>query len=416
MDMYSRDQYLQVLISQRGYLLESKKGKTELLDEYCRNTKQNRKYVIRKIRSGKYLKDKAKKRRRKEYYDSYVKVALIKCWEIFDYPCGQRLQPLLETEVDRLRKLGELQCSDEVAKKLKKMSFRTIDEKLTRQKEVECLKRKYHQKSHPLLYQKIPVKLFHEWDKNQIGNIQMDLIEHCGQSARGEYINTISATDIASGWWEAQAIMGRSQRATFNGINEVRSRFPLPWREIHTDNGAEFISSHLFRYAQQENFGFSRSRPNKKNDNCFIEQKNWTHVKKFVGYLRYDTEEELEILNYLYKEELRLYKNFFQPVMKLISKERIGGKIKRVYDTPKTPYQRVMESREVDEETKQELKKFYELLNPAELKRKIDNRLNTLYECYQKKNKSQDVKFQKKLKPNSVTFLIAQPEKFRLHN
>jgi len=332
---------------------------------------------------------------------------LVQIWRIFDYPCGQRLEPLLKTEVDRLRKLGELNCSDEVAEKLKKISFRTIDEKLKHQKEIERIRRKYHKKVHPLLYQKIPVKLSDEWDRSQLGNIQTDLVEHCGQSARGEYINTISNTDIATGWWEGEAIMGRGQIPTCEGLDRARKRFPFPWKEIHSDNGTEYINAHLFRYTQKTGLRFSRSRPNKKNDNCFVEQKNRTHVKRYVGYLRYDSFKEQEILNDLYRNELRLYKNFFQPVIKLVSKERIGDKIYRKYDTPKTPYQRVIESEEIPEKTKQQLKKIYLSLNPAQLKRDIDKRLDLLYRAYQEKKRTQEVAYQKEL---SVRFLTAQPK------
>ncbi len=247
MDMHSRNQYLQILISKHGYLLKSKKQKSQLLDEYCKNTGQNRKYVIWKIREGKYIEDKSKrrKRKRKKYYDNELRSALIKCWEIFDHPCGQRLEPLLNVEVERLRELGELNCTDSVAEKLKMISPRTIDEKL---KEKELLKRKYHRKRHPLLYQKIPVKLSDQLNRDELGNIQIDLVEHCGQSTRGEYICTLSLTDIATGWWEGEAIMGRGQHATFEALKRVRQRFPFPWKEIHSDNGTEFINWHLPEY------------------------------------------------------------------------------------------------------------------------------------------------------------------------
>jgi hypothetical protein len=337
-------------------------------------------------------------------------VALIKCWKIFDYPCGQRLKPLLETEADRLRKFEELKCSDEEVQKLKEISSAAIDRKLSHQKEVERLKRKYRKKVHPLLYQKIPVKLSDEQDRTKLGNIQIDLVEHCGNSTMGEYINTLSITDISSGWWEGEATMGKPQERTFEGLKEARMRFPFSWREIHSDNGTEFINWHLYRYTEKEHLVFSRSRPNKKNDNCFVEQKNWTHVKKFVGYLRYDSRKEQNILNDLYRNEVRLYKNFFQPVIKLKSKERIGGKIHRKYDKAKTPYQGIIESKEVSQKTKQELKKIYNSLNPAELKRSIDAKLNLLYEVCQKKNNSQKVEPKKKLKPNTVTFLTQKLE------
>lgn len=408
MDMHSRNQYLKQLRIE--YLrTKSKKGKGRLLDEAHKRTGLNRKYIIRKLRHLSNLdRKKAKPRRRKQLYDGYVRAALVRCWEIFDYPCGQRLKPLLKEEVERLRELGELKCCDEVAQKLRIISARTIDEKLRRQKEMEGLKRKHRQNRHSLLYQKIPIKLSYEQDRTKLGNIQIDLVEHCGQSARGEYINTLSTTDISSGWWEAESVMGRSQEAVFDGLKELRNRFPFAWEEIHSDNGTEFINWHLLRYTQKEELGFSRSRPNKKNDNCFVEQKNWTHVKKFVGYFRYDTKGELEILNDLYRNELRLYKNLFQPVIKLISKERIGGKVHRKYDDPKTPYQRVMESQGVEEKLKQELMKAYISLNPAQLKRAIDDKLNKLHKVYQQKNKSQEVaSIRKKLQPSTVTFLVA---------
>ena len=410
MDMHSRNQYLNQLRIE--YLrTESKKEKGKLLDESQKRTGLRRKYLIRKLRVLSNLdKKKAKWRRRKQVYDGDVKVALVKCWEIFDYPCGQRLKPLLSQEVERLRELGELTCSDEVAYKLKRISARTIDEKLRHQKEVEGLKRKYRRKSHPLLYQKIPIKLSNEQDRTQLGNIQIDLVEHCGQSARGEYMNTLSSTDISSGWWEGEAVMGRSQEVVFGGIKQVRNRFPFAFREIHSDNGTEFINWHLLRYTNKEKLGFSRSRPNKKNDNCFVEQKNWTHVKKFVGYFRYDTKEELGTLNDLYRNELRVYKNFFQPVIKLISKERIGERVHRKYDDPRTPYHRVMESGEVEQGVKQELMKIYLSQNPAQLKRVIDDKLNRLYKVYQQKNKTQGVALGKKIKPNTVTFLVANTQ------
>jgi len=395
-DMKSRNQYLLEL--RKEYLktkLKIKKGK--LLDEAVKRTKLNRRYLMEKLRPKSNL-DKlvSERKRRKEYYDGYLRDALVQMWRIFDYPCGQRLKPLLKTETERMRDLRELHCSDKTTEKLKIIGSATIDRKLKHQKEIERIKRKYHHKIHPLLYQKIPVKVFEEQDRSVLGNIQIDLVEHCGSSASGEFVNTLSTTDISSGWWEGEAIMGRGQERTFSGLERCRTRFPFSWKEIHSDNGTEFINWHLLKYASDEKLGFSRSRPYKKNDNCLVEQKNWTHVKKFVGYARYETEEELTILSDLYRNELRLFKNFFQPVIKLVSKERIRGRIHRKYDSPKTPYHRLMESREVLEKKKQELKRTYQSLNPAQLKRAIDNKLNLLYKTNQKVdiNKKISVRFQ----------------------
>lgn len=415
MNMSSRNQYLKALIEKRGYLLLSKKDKGRLLDEYCKTTGQNRSYVVRKIRRGRYLFSSLARKKRREKYDERVRLALVSCWRIFDYPCGQRLEPLLKQEVDRLRELGELNCSDKVARKLKEIDKSTIDEKLKHQKEVERIARKYRQKVHPLLYQKIPVRIYGEQDRTSLGNLQLDLVEHCGQSASGEFIHTLSSTDISSGWWEGEAVFSRGQEPVFVGLTKARSRYPLKWQALHSDNDSAFINWHLYEYCQKEGLEFSRSRPSRKNDNCFVEQKNWTHVKKFVGYLRYDRQGELEILNDLYRNELRLYKNFFQPVIKLISKERMGGRIHRRYDYPKTPYQRLMEAEEVSKETKEQLKQTYLSLNPARLKRTIDHKLDLLWKAYQrKKHSSLEANSSRKLKPNSFTFYIRHQDEVHL--
>jgi hypothetical protein len=306
--------------------------------------------------------------------------------------------------------MEELRCSDEIALKLKQMSSATIDRKLRRQKESQRIKGRHKRQLHPLLYQKIPIKVFPEQDRTVLGNIQIDLVEHCGSSAQGEFINTFSSTDISTGWWEGEAQMGRAQERSFESVSQTRSRYPCLWKEMHSDNDTTFINEQLFKYAEREGLGFSRSRPYKKDDNCLVEQKNWTHVKKFVGYLRYDTNEELDVLNSLYQNELRLYKNFFQPVIKLRLKERINGRIRRRYDKAKTPYQRMLESREITQEKKQELKTVYQSLNPAQLKRVIDWKLNLLYRVYQKKNKTLKVEPMKRLKPISASFLNLWPK------
>jgi len=199
MDMNARNQYLKVL--QRKYFMaKSRKEKSLILDEYCKNTHQNRKYIIRKIRSSISLR--VKRRGGKEtIYDGHVKAALAKLWDIFDEPCGQRLAPLLKTEVDRLRQLEEIFICNEVTEKLKRISPRTIDRALRRQKEALRLNRKYHQKRNPLIYQKIPVKAG-GWDRSVPGQLQVNLVEHCGQSASGLFGNTVSVAEIAFGWWE----------------------------------------------------------------------------------------------------------------------------------------------------------------------------------------------------------------------
>jgi len=408
MDMQSRNQYLKVL-RERYLKAKAKKGKTQILDEYCHNTGQARKYVIRKIQPGVDLRPKQRKKR-KQTYDGQVTAALAKVWEIFDCPCGQRLKPILEVELDRLRHLGELRVCDDVALKLKTMSSATIDRKLKHQREVlHLLRSKGGPKPGSLLKRKIPIRLT-DWDTSETGYVEMDLVVHCGASTFGEYINTLSTIEVSSGWWEGEAIMGKSQESTFQALKHIRQRTLFDWKGLDSDNGSEFINDILYKYCHREKIEFTRSRPSRKNDNAYIEQKNWTHVRKILGYLRYDTLAELIIINDLYRSDLRLYKNFLQPVMKLVSKERIGGSVKRKYDAPKTPYQRLMDSGQISEQTRKQLEMVYLSLNPAQLKRSIDTKLDKLYQAYEKKGRSEQAEPMKKVVPHTVTsFMIQQP-------
>jgi hypothetical protein len=317
-------------------------------------------------------------------------------------------------EVDRLRAMGVLRISDPVAQKVKSMSSATIDRVLRPVKERWGYERKANRPHRAnLLYKKIPLKLT-DWDTKTVGYVEMDLVCHCGASTGGEYINTLSVMEIASGWWEAEAVMGRGQRRTFEAIAAIRQRSGFEWKGIDCDNDSAFINAHLLRYCTEQGLDFTRSRPNRKNDNAYIEQKNYTHVRKPLGYLRYDTDEELEIINSLYRDELRLFKNFFQPVMKLIQKQRIDGRLKRKYDVPKTPYQRLIESGQLTQDKAQSLRRLYEKLNPAELKNAIDQKLDKLYEIYHDKKKTTiTVNPYKKLRPSTVTFSMIQQEQFR---
>jgi hypothetical protein len=412
MDMHSRNQYLKVLIE--DYLKADRKGKGKILDEYCKNTGQSRKYVIRKINEMAFKEPKPQKKR-KAKYGRDVRDVLSKIWEIFDYPCGQRLKPILMSEVDRLREIGELKITATLTEKLKSISSATIDRLLGPIKERWRYERKgNHYRSRNLLYKRIPLRLT-DWDTGEVGYVEMDLVVHCGASNAGEYINTLSAMEIASGWWEGEAIMGRGQKRTFDAIEAIRQRMPFDWKGIDSDNDSAFINVHLFKYCETEGLEFTRSRPNRKNDNAYIEQKNYTHVRRPLGYLRYDTDEELEIIKDLYRNELRLYKNFFQPVMKLTRKERVDGRLKRVYDVAKTPYQRLIESGQIGKEKEESLKRLYQRLNPVELKKEIDFKLERLYHTYQKKKKGIiRVNPYKRLVPSTVTFFVIQQKKSRL--
>jgi hypothetical protein len=214
------------------------------------------------------------------------------------------------------------------------------------------------------------VRTFAEWDQRQPGFVEIDLVGHDGGVAEGDYCQTLDLTDVASGWTETQAVFNKAQVWVFEALQLIRGRLPFALKGIDSDNGAEFINHQLLRYAQQERITFTRGRAGKKNDGCFVEQKNYSVVRRAVGYARYEGRAQLQLLNELYAL-LRLYTNFFQPVMKLLSKERHGAKVKKTYDRPRTPYQRLCDSGVLSPQAKRQLRRQYATLNPAELKRQI---------------------------------------------
>ena len=408
MDMHSKKQYLQEV--QKEYLGSSKQTKARLLDEVVKRTDLNRKYLIRRLSAKTRWEKPSKRYKRSREYGVDLIEPLVEVWDIFDEPCGERLIALLEFETERLRKQGELFVSDIQAQKLKKMSAKTINRLLEHEKAVRLIAAKYEQKKQPLLYEKIPTKMSGEWE-DILGQIQIDAVEHCGQSSAGEYANTISLTDIRSQWWEGEAVFGKGQARTLEAIKNARKRFSFAWKEIHPDNGSSFINQFLYAYTQESpKLAFSRSRPYMKNDNCFVEQKNSRNVRRHVGHVRYDTQREIDILNDLYRNELRLYKNFFQPVMRLETKERLKGHIHRKYQKAKTPYQYLIDSPNVDETAKNKLKAVYKTLNPAELKRSIEKKLKVLAEIYQAKHR----RVSEPIDNATVTFSFDRTVAFRL--
>jgi len=280
-----------------------------------------------------------------------VVTALVEVWDMFEQPCGQRLAAVLQEQVERLRKMNELRCTDQVAEQLRQISASTIDRLLRREKRVRMLRRNRNPNVQRLIYQKAPVKVAAEWDTSEVGNLQVDFVAHCGRSTGGDYIHTLSVVDIATNWWEGQAIAVRSQQTTKEGLTQIGPRFPFRIRELHPDNDSALVNNLLWDWCHEQRIRLSRSRPYKKNGNAWIEQKNWTHVRKVVGYRRFDNTTELRLLNQIYGV-LRLYKNFCLPTIKLVSKTRVEGGIKPAYDEPRTPYQRLLESKQIDRKTK----------------------------------------------------------------
>ncbi len=253
----------------------------------------------------------------------------------------------------------------------------TIDRVLAPERRKFALRGRCGTKPGTLLKHQIPIRTFAEWNEAQPGFVEIDLVGHDGGDACGDFCQTLDVTDVASGWTESQAVINKAQVWVFEALKAIRARLPFALRGIDSDNGSEFINNHLLRYCQQEKITFTRGRAWKKNDGCFVEQKNYSVVRRAVGYARYDTPAQLRLLNTLYGH-LRLYTNYFQPVMKLVSKQRIGAKVKKTYDPPQTPYRRLLAAPGITEQTRRRLNAEYATLNPAQLKREITRLQNVL--------------------------------------
>lgn len=365
------------------YRQARKKEKTVILNEFVQVTGYGRSYarlVLRnhgrvvqvnrrlRVRGEVGLK---RRRGRQSYYDEQVVKVLVIVWRVMDYICGKRLAPVLGEMVDLLVRRNEVKCDAATQQKLAQMSAATIDRLLQPERKKYQLKGRSHTKPGTLLKHQIPIRTFSEWDEQRPGFLEIDLVGHDGGTIDSLHAFTLDATDIATTWTSLVALKNKAQVWTFEGLQKVRAKLPFSLLGIDSDNGSEFINETFFRYCQDEQITFTRSRPYRKNDSCFVEQKNYSVVRRAVGYQRCEGDEQVRLLNELYAL-LELYTNFFQPSMKLQSKERHGARVKKKYDQARTPYRRVLESSFIDEQIKDALRRRYELLNPAQLKRQIE--------------------------------------------
>jgi hypothetical protein len=364
----------------KKYRKSSKKGKSVILDGVCLSTGLSRDRAARLLSGNDTLrhKDSLKKRGRKTKYKSDVYLPLREIWAYMDFACGKRLAAGMDDILDALIKFGEISCTEEVEQKLRAISASTIDRLLVNDREKMNLRGISTTKPGTLLKKDIPLRLGTEWDDAIPGYVETDLVAHCGASTAGEYINTLNVIDICTYWAEFIAVINKAQIHVFEGLMTVEGRQPFPYLGIDSDNGAEFINAHLYRYCRDAKICFTRSRPYKKNDNCYVEQKNWSIIRRNIGYARYEGKDALRLLNEYYAL-LRLHVNFFLPSTKLISKKRDGAHISKKYDKPATPYRRVLASEYIPDDEKRQLTKTYLSLNPAELTREMKRIHKELY-------------------------------------
>lgn len=351
-------------------------AKSALLDEFCTLTGYHRKYAIGLLASPPGPAGKSRQRRpRGRTYGDQLEEVLVAIWEAAGYPWSVRLRAIVPLWLPWAVVRFDLTTS--IEKQLGAISPRTMDRILAAHREKIRRRRFGRTKPGTLLKHHIPIKTDH-WDVTEPGYAEIDCVAHCGNLAFGDFANSVNLTDIQTTWTETRVVLGKSQQRVCEAIDEMREALPFLLLGLDSDNGSEFINRHLLAYCKNNQIQLTRGRPYKKNDNAHIEQKNWTHVRRILGYARFDTQAVVDAINELYINELRLWMNFFQPTVKLAKKERIGARVVRHYDPPRTPLDRVLASPAVDSETKANLRAQRASLDPFCLSERIDRKLERI--------------------------------------
>jgi hypothetical protein len=358
--------------SKAKYRKSSKKEKGAILDSICLSTGLSRSRVKHQLLQDGKVVSKVHERGRKPKYGKKTIAALRRIWALMDFSCGRRLVVGMGDMLDALIRFDEINLDIETVQQLKEISSATADRLLKKSRDSMVLKGKSTTKPGTLLKRDIPLRLGTEWNDAIPGFVEIDLVAHCGSTAAGDFLHTLDVTDVCTGWTETQSVRNKAQQYVFAALFDIEKRMPFPYRGIDSDNGSEFINDQLYRYCREKNICFTRSRPYQKNDNCYVEQKNWHVVRRNIGYNRYEGYGAVSAMNKYY-EKLRLYTNFFLTQMKLIEKNRDGARIQKRYETPQTPYRRILQSDAISNEAKDKLRAQYATLNPAQIKRDMIN-------------------------------------------
>jgi hypothetical protein len=369
----SRREYFRAIY--RRYRKAGLQEKGRILDEFCRVCGYNRKYAIAKLNGPQLERKPVKRKGRKPYYDSNIIKVLISVWMAAGYLCSIRLKAAIPIWLPWIRKRFSIDSATE--KKLLQISARQIDRRLQPQKKQVTKSIYGRTKPGTLLKHQIPIKTDH-WNVSVPGFTEVDLVSHSGNSAAGEFIYSLNQTDILTGWVETRAVIGKSEHNVVSALENIHKILPFSLKGIDSDNGSEFINDHLYRYCKTHQIQFTRGRPYKKDDNAHIEQKNWTHVRKLLGWYRYDSLAALAAINDLYCNELRWMMNLFSPSMKLHKKTRIGSKVKKLYDQPKTPFDRLIDSGKGNPKEIFKLLQLRKNLDPFKLSEKIENKIEEI--------------------------------------
>jgi hypothetical protein len=367
----ARQQYLQQM--RERYVVAKRAARSALLDEAVAMTGYHRKALIRRFTRP--LGPRRRRRGRPRRYGPAVVTALRTVWRAAGYPWAVRLKALLPLWIPRAR--TRLHLTPAVETRLRQISPRQMDRLLRADK--RQVRRRLYGRTKPgtLLKHHVPLRT-DRWDVTTPGFTEVDLVAHSGDRAEGEFAHTVNQTDIVTTWVESRAVLGKSQIHVQQALEAMRHGLPFELLGIDSDNGSEFLNAHLVRYCKGLGVQFTRGRPYKKDDNAHIEQKNWTHVRKLVGYERYDTAAAVTALNAVYAE-LRLFQNLFLPTVKLVRKDRVGARTRRRYDPAQTPLARVCACPEADRPKLAALVALRSRLDPFVLAARIDHLLERVY-------------------------------------
>ena len=350
----------------------SREQKGWILDEYCAATGYNRKYAIKLLHGPFPRAALPQGHGRPPKYGPEHAALLRTCWELADQVCSKRLAPFLAELLSKLRACGELcEVRPDLVDQVAHVSAATIDRLLRPDRALR--RNRGRSLTHPgsLLRSQVPIKTFADWDNTRPGFLEIDLVAHCGSASAGPFLFTLSTVDVATGWTLCRAVRNRGEEAVFEELAEIRRRLPFPLLGLDSDNGGEFINRTLVHYCQDESITLTRARPYRKNDSCHVEQKNWSVVRRLVGYARFE-QDALSALNAVYAlaED---YVNFLQPVLKLAEKTRDGPRVRRRYDMAQTPYRRLLSLAGLPATVRHQLQIRYEAIHPIRLKSALEH-------------------------------------------
>ena len=378
MTIKSKKEYFQAI--KLRYHNADKQAKAPILDEFCANCGYNRKYAIRLLNSKKQRKNKIPSGPKPKYQNKVLLTVLKRLWFATDQMCSKKLKAAIALWLPFYEQ-GYGCIDDGIKTKLYGISPSTIDRLLKPVRIQFTNKGHCGTKPGTLLKNQIPIQTS-TWDCSQPGFFEADTVAHCGNSLAGNFVWSLTFTDILTAWTENRAVWNKGAQGVLDQIKHIERNLVFPILGFDCDNGSEFLNYHLFRYFTDRpvrSVSFTRSRPYKKNDNAHVEQKNWSHVRQLLGYNRFDNEELVNLINDLYTKYWNPFNNFFCPSMKLISKKRINSKYVKKYDSPKTPYQRLIASEHISDDCKQSLTDTFLSLNPFTLKKKIESKLKIIF-------------------------------------